>query len=441
MIEKLKKACCFDFDKKEAYGQIRVIESRWDGEDHVEITAEISLINSDMLNLELQSVEDNPLLYFYEFLGEAKINSEKYTIEYIAQLLDLYTWRKSHGMVKVTIYTEEEFKKYQNEDNIFCFYGETLFAESRVATKNSVIVIEHPIDNKELFYLSDILYREIIKNSITSTIDIIYRLNDIFNEEIQTVQIDIYNVAQASFNNCVINNNKSILFDIGVTRSKCDIMSTEIQAALYKISKLLINGVILSHWDLDHILGAAYTHSTATHCTWIAPDFRNLYKTDKYPLSVLRLCNYLSKNGCLCLIDTSQTKKHFYTSSDNKVNIWLGDPVISNGINKANNGGLLLNIENEKSILLTGDCENNVHPAGLYKKALDYIVIPHHGSIMSPPKARGTDNSTAYVSYGKKRGHCSLDRDLRKKYKRHNFSNLCRTKNLSVTQVKYTVTL
>ena len=446
ITEKLKEACSFDCKKKESYGQIRIIESRWDGDKQVEIKAEISLINSDMLRLELEYAVENPLLYFYEFSGIAKVNLDKCYIRYIP--FPFEEWNRSYGMVKVTIYTEDEFKRNRNEDSLneisqVCFYGELLFAMSPAIAKKSVIVIEGIADNKELKKLYDTYNDEIKKNSIIANNEIVDKLNEIFDERINEAKIDIYNVAQANFINCILNNKKNVLFDVGVTRSKSDRESKAVQASLNEISKILINGIILSHWDLDHILGIAYAHNSAKDCTWIAPDFRKLYDANKYPLSVLRLCNFLIRNrkGCLCLVDTSQNKKKFYVSKDDKISIWLGEPKSSNGINRANNGGLLLKIENRKSILLTGDCENNIHHINSYSSGLDYIVIPHHGSKMSFPKARGKKDAIAYVSYGEKRGHCNLDNNLFKKYKRRNFKKLYRTKMLNGTNVKYTAVL
>lgn len=250
-------------------------------------------------------------------------------------------------------------------------------------------------------------------------------------------------MAQANFINCILNNKKNVLFDVGVTRSKSDRESKAVQASLNEISNILINGIVLSHWDLDHILGIAYTHNSAKNCTWIAPDFRKLYDPNKYPLSVLRLCNFLIRNGkgCLCLVDTSQNNKQFYVSKDDKISIWLGEPKSLNGINRANNGGLLLKVVNTKSILLTGDCENSIHPINSYSSGLDYIVIPHHGSQMSSPQATGKGDAIAYVSYGKKRGHCTLDNYLLTKYKRRNFKKIYRTKMLNATNIKYTAVL
>ena len=448
ILAKLKEACSFDCKKKEAYGQIRIIESRWDGDKQVEIKAEISLINSDMINLELEYLAtENPLLYFYEFSGEAKVDLDKYHMPTMPFFFE--EWNRLYGgMAKVTIYTEDEFTRSQNEDNQngigqICFYGELLFAMSPAIAKKSVIVIEDIARNKELYKLYDIYNEVIEKNSIVLNNEIADKLNEIFDEGITDAKIDIYNVAQANFINCILNNKKNVLFDVGVTRSKSDRESKAVQASLNEISKLLINGIILSHWDLDHILGIAYAHNTAKDCTWIAPDFRKLYDAKKYPLSVLRLCNYLIRNGkgCVCLVDTSQNNKQFYVSKDNKISIWLGEPKSSNGINRANNGGLLLKIENVKSILLTGDCENNIHPINLYSSKLDYIVVPHHGSLMSSPKAKGKNDAIAYVNYGNKRGHCNLDINLFHKYKSNNFKKIYRTNKLNVRNIKYTVIL
>lgn len=447
IIEKLKEACLFDCKKKESYGQIRIIESRWDGDKQVEIKAEISLINSDMIRLELEHLAtENPLLYFYEFSGEAKVNLAKHHKFNPLFLFD--ELNPPYGMVKVTIYTEDEFTRSQNEDRQneigqICFYGELLFAMSPAIAKRSVIVIEGIANNKELHKLYDTYNDQIKKNSIVSNNEIVDKLNEIFDEGISEAKIDIYNVAQANFINCILNNKKNVLFDVGVTRSKSDRESKAVQASLKEINNLFINGIILSHWDLDHILGIAYANNSAKDCTWIAPDFRKLYDANKYPLSVLRLCNFLIRNGkgCLCLIDTSQNEKKFYVSKDDKISIWLGEPKSSNGINRANNGGLLLKIEHRKSILLTGDCENNIHPIKLYSSGLDYIVIPHHGSRMSSPKAKGNNDAIAYVNYGKKRGHCNLDTYLSPKYKRKNFKKIYRTKVLNETNIKYTAVL
>ena len=261
-----------------------------------------------------------------------------------------------YGMVKVTIYAEDEFERNQNEDSLnetnrICFRGELLFAMSPAIAKRSVIVIEDTAEDfKDLKGLYDIYSKEIENRSIISHSIIEEKLNEIFNVEIHKAKIDIYNVAQANFINCIFNDEKNVLFDVGVTRSKSDRESNAVQASLYAISNIFVSGIILSHWDLDHILGIAYTHDSAKNCTWIAPDFRELYDPNKYPLSVLRLCKFLIRNGkgCLCLVDTSQKDKQFYVSKDGKISIWLGEPKSSHGINRANNGGLLLKVENTK---------------------------------------------------------------------------------------------
>ncbi len=202
--------------------------------------------------------------------------------------------------------------------------------------------------------------------------------------------------------------------------------------------------IILSHWDLDHILGIThlganvYANNTGKKIWWIAPNLGLLPKKNQ-TASASRLCAYLVKAKLIWLIGDLVNKKSRNKQSikvlDNSSNIlsikmWQGAGKNSpNGIN--NNIGLILNICmnvmgngvdicNQK-LLFTGDCEFRQMKEDVFCDKdqkdckYDLLVTAHHGSknavfnsTLSPniPENReckcvkGTAHARAVISYG-----------------------------------------
>ena len=116
----------------------------------------------------------------------------------------------------------------------------------------------------------------------------------------------------------------------------------------------------------------------------------------------MRLLNYLHIVGksSIMLVDTSTTNKTLFTS--NVLSIYLGEPKKKH-LNALNNGGLIAIVQNTDKLLIPGDCENDMMPFAVASNTYDHIIVPHHGSIMSPPKFKGkkpNKNNIAYMSVG-----------------------------------------
>ena len=111
----------------------------------------------------------------------------------------------------------------------------------------------------------------------------------------------------------------------------------------------------------------------------------------KSRVSIKRVCNYLIRNGRseLFMVDTSGNNKLFFESCNKAVTIYMGELRVSHGVNKMNNGGLLLKLENKKNILMPGDCENQVIQNIIVNNQYDNVLVPHHGAIMSNPTLWG----------------------------------------------------
>ena len=119
-------------------------------------------------------------------------------------------------------------------------------------------------------------------------------LYKLFDNTVKSCEVRIYNVGQANCCYCDLTT-KKIFFDIGVARSSKSLEMPLIKSAVQEISTLDADAVILSHWDLDHILGVCYNQKCMEGKIWVVPDFEKLYS---YPtISIKRVCNYLIKNG------------------------------------------------------------------------------------------------------------------------------------------------
>ena len=94
----------------------------------------------------------------------------------------------------------------------------------------------------------------------------------------------IYNVGQGNFIYLKFNDRLKMLFDAGETTIPSTILKEQeyIDINSREISQLQPDYIVLSHWDLDHILGIQHfvedegENSFFKTCTWIAPDIRLL---------------------------------------------------------------------------------------------------------------------------------------------------------------------
>lgn len=234
------------------------------------------------------------------------------------------------------------------------------------------------------------------------------------------IWINVYNVGQAYCAAICMDSNKLIFSDIGLTKDKIELNAKEIKKAKKQIKKINPQMVILSHWDLDHILGITNASDSIYDAMWIVPDLWKLRisnrkgKIDNKLISdsAKRLLKYLDwKNReKLIIIDDELSKTCIYENPTGTMSIWSGERCTISGINennkrynitKANNFGLMIFLKNDYTALLPGDCEYSVMNNYLLKKEINFLVVPHHCSKMSKPKIKGAcGKKKAVLSYG-----------------------------------------
>lgn len=452
----VKNAECVNNDR--VYGQIYLDEwvnlGKKDG-GIIRISA--SLVNKQMLNMEYEAIESEPTpLFFYEFRGEMTYDGEAKSLEMmlrnIHDIQNIKNGKEPDNFYLIRIIDTETIGG--NLENVIkeygyklAFEGEITFSASPVLSRKVIIVVEDRADDEACKKLSKI-YSSWNKNIKSKCVYdeqiIISELGRLFDSRVKGCEVRIYNVGQANCCYCDLKT-KKIFFDIGVTRSAEDIKTSTVHSAVKEISTLDVDAVILSHWDLDHILGVCCNQHCLKEKIWIVPDFEKMYSQPT--ASIKRLCNYLIKDGKskLFMVDTSQENKKdkpFFESSNKAVTIYKGELRASHGVNKRNNGGLLLKLENNRNILLPGDCENQVILKVTGANQYDNVLVPHHGAVMSEPTFRGKKGkkNAAYISCGKITGNCKLDDKIVTKYKAKGFKYIRKTKNLTVRN-KYCVNL
>lgn len=204
-------------------------------------------------------------------------------------------------------------------------------------------------------------------------------------------KIRVYNVGQG---NCIYLRDSSskeitkrVLFDIGVTITQdVDIEAIKLRAA--SLSQIKPDIMILSHWDLDHLLGVYLVEEKSYADIWIAPD----YEERKINQSIRRLTKYLYLNGKLSLIGDYFKGKIVYNSEI--LQIYKGK-IKEKGYSAknqiANNHGLILLLKNKHGVdILSGDCEYDMWPDAIFSEICGKInlVVPHHCGGMETTKMK-----------------------------------------------------
>ena len=245
----------------------------------------------------------------------------------------------------------------------------------------------------------------------TSSSDIEKILNSAWAGDLPDT-IDIYNVGHGNAD-YIRGKNHRILYDVGYNyRCFPGYCSTRYLKAATSIRHLKPSCVILSHWDMDHIIGCAYAEQGVFSKKWIAPSL--VSKTDKStsPNSV-RLANYLKALDNLCLVDRNLTPKLIATISCAKtveIKLWLGGG--TSILTSKNREGLMLEIIDNNSssnsyphILLAGDVPYKCMPNNL-KVPIDFMHVPHHCSNMELVRLGGIPGKgiCAIISTNRKKG-------------------------------------
>lgn len=232
--------------------------------------------------------------------------------------------------------------------------------------------------------------------------------------------IKVYNVGQAYCAEIRMESGKVIFSDIGLTKNKIELDTKEIKQAKNKIWSINPQMVILSHWDLDHILGVTNASDSIYDAMWIVPDLWGLQTIKRngnidnslISDSAKRLLKYLDwkNNDNLIILGDDLSKRLIYENPTKTMSIWSGERCSTFGVNdnkekynitKANNFGLMIFLENRLSALLAGDCDYSVMADDLLKEEVNYFVVLHHCSKMSKPLITAAKNrKIAILSYG-----------------------------------------
>lgn len=217
-------------------------------------------------------------------------------------------------------------------------------------------------------------------------------LPDIKN--IEEISGRVYNVGQGNFISLKINSKYELLFDVGESRLPKDELNENdfIRKNEAEIVVLKPQYIIISHWDIDHILGV-YKFSDREEFSfykdsrWIAPDIAMIGK--KASMSAKRLCAYLFKKNNITLINNPNgCFSSVEDANGGFIKLWQGDCQANPGT-KANNIGLILEAricidENSKlkyqNLLFAGDCSYFHMNSAILDKKYDFIVSSHHGA-------------------------------------------------------------
>lgn len=353
--------------------------------------------------------------FFYEFSGYCQSWND------FKKLLDHYYENKYF-----TCYLDfsEEFSYNQQQEVITVIEGNALFSASPIEERaGRLVIVPHaPPDSAFIPVLDDTIYScRTIPINKSSEKDLKRKINNTLNQSFKPQNVTIYNVGQANNVTIELDKGKYIFFDIGLTKSKVERNQPEIKSAIREYSKVKPQIVVLSHWDIDHILGVPYADDSIYNALWIVPDLwglmryrsgRGLFKFKYISDSAKRLLKYLDfiNRPNLIIIDENWSQDCIYISNNKELSIWTGKRQIEKGINDAkepysisiaNNFGLIMTVRNKKGILLPGDCDYSVIPNAIWRDNYAYLIASHHCSKMSKiPLSKSSSNKKAILSYG-----------------------------------------
>lgn len=366
---------------------------------------QISIMSEEMLDMD-NKYFDNKTTDYHPYFCEFSIDSSKKLDKTTKKIL-----KSSIGKWLKMRIIGEQF----SDGDAYSLQGELIFSASPIIRVGCYLTFD--FSNYEESFSEISFYKMMKKNNLWNIVDgysenetkvIKERFKSITNE-IVGLQGFVYNVGQGNCISIDFQNDegiKSIFCDIGESMAPKDVAEEQfyIEKNSKKISKVDPSIILLSHWDLDHILGVHLLSEKVfididkqkETTYWIAPNLKMLSK-EKISVSSARLCAYLVKNKVILMFGNGvsesldETKKlvSVLESKDKKIKIYQGTGRdTANGIR--NNIGLILSIEvdtnNNKSqkmtqrLLFTGDCEYAQMHSEIFREKYDFLVTAHHGS-------------------------------------------------------------
>lgn len=366
---------------------------------------QISLINENMLESDAavfngQERKTFYRPYFYEFYAD--VNSIK--DEEILGFLQEYqgVWLKAQFISK-----DEQCPR-----NSYVIHGTVFFSASPFKISNRSLAITDKLVSDE--------FNNKYKDTYSTAVSVVSKYNKRYYDMCNIINnithgydfsTRIYNVGQG---NCIYihtNDGKRILFDIGYNKNpkSTDWKDPNIVRSKHSIGHFKPHVNILSHWDMDHIIGVAFTKNNMFEHPWIAPDINELSTSEK-TMGAVRLAKYLCWKKQLYLIDKSFLGGLVYKSAGGSFRLWRGlgknnNGRLKHGLNKKNNFGLIIELLGNRKMILPGDCEYAMFPQQLINsKGYDYLVVPHHCSRMQcinlQSRRRINEKNYAIISVG-----------------------------------------
>lgn len=357
--------------------------------------------------------------YFIEF------SSEYIDLNYFKSL-DLNTETKDDKWIAIEFLEDDKIT-----DNK-CLTGTFIFSASplKIYKKRiEIIDVEIPeeVKNFNKSYL-DKVKKYMFDNTKKGYLN--KELDKIFPNSYKECEVTIFNVGQGSLN-LIEMDGKKFIFDIGDSKYKGEDIEIKNKEKADKLIKTINpDCVILSHWDLDHILGIAKMTDKIFESYWIVPDivsekgfsdsakrlmcFLAWYNKTKL-ISVCSECDNMN-NTIIFSNDVFELGKGAGDTYNSKYSYLLKRDM--NSLNFQNNFGLLLKVKGKKEhAIFSGDCDYDSFPKGFMKEYPEYLIVPHHGSKMYFDKMYFyKDNyrskaKLAFISSGKNYYKCKSSSD------------------------------
>lgn len=368
------------------YGKI--LKPEFDDKDlnKESVSLQISLLTEKMINYDntfFHSPEDDKNGYYpyiFEFVAEMDI-----------KLFKLIPHESFGQWIPMKLIDLEKKEDNGNEKNSSLFIPGTLvFAASPIWCVEKALYIE----KTDL----ESIKQDPMITKMLNTVKIPKGAKRFFQEEAkqrigeltsfaQEFMVKVYHVGRGNFIELQMDSH-SILFDIG--RTIFENLSKTIETNVMSFRSLHPEGIILSHWDLDHIACVGDLNPEIIYAKgfpWIAPDL-SLLPNAGITQSALKLCCYVAYKASLYLCNS--LGNCILGNVDQNFSLWQGKGK-KGKFTKANNIGLIIRLRMpghpEKKALLPGDCEYRMMPDALVNKSASdtngnyfFMVASHHGA-------------------------------------------------------------
>lgn len=340
----------------------------------------LSLTNQKMLKMDYEYLlqEQHKELYrpyFYEFALSDQ-----------AQQIIKENDYKDELLYEIEIISKKDAQSYEKEKNTL-LEGTLLFSASPIKEIPAYIKILHT----NLDQTIQMQFNE-IENFLQGQIETSHNKDEIEKAFLEKVSlttgmnvsytVNIYNVGQANWIQIFVYDSEqklisSIVYDIGM--GSCLDVNLRKQVAEKAANSIERNNLfVLSHWDMDHILGVVELKRHQFHTTWIMPDLPK-----KLSNGAKRLAAFLSIDPNINSVFVDESLKgqiifdnEFFMLGKGKSN----NPSTDTSYTVNNNLGLILVIKTAtQKMLFPGDCEYIQFPVGFFQN-YDAMVISHHGA-------------------------------------------------------------